>query len=497
MNKTLVRNTYFNYFKFINKMKKHLLLLSLVSIAITVFGQNSIPNGNFETWTSGTFDYPQNYQFTSNVDAFFRYMVPFNAVKTTDAFHGTYAVQINTVATATDTSFGYFLNINPNNGNPYTWSGGMPYTQKPTGIRGHYKYNVASADSATIIVSFSKAGINIGAYIYKIGGFHTSWNLFDFTFSPALSVIPDAVIFAAASSNIMASNGIPGSTLIIDSVSFTGVNSQPALMNGDFESWQTQTLYKPIDWYFENNQGDAILRTNDVVAGNFAIELKTFLGNNNNNQAAQAAQISTGYYDNSCHCMKGGYAFTNQIDTLAFYYKYAPANISDSACVSVSFIKYGSYIWGSGINLPSTTGNYKYMEIPFNTWQSPDSAIVQVQSSLWKDSALTYVGADLKIDEMHFKSQPLHTGIFNLKNDNTINIFPNPASENLTIKNPNTSMQNYVITIKNIQGQEVLNENINFSTTHSIDVGTLRNGVYILSLQNEKDNYVSKIVIKR
>ena len=58
-------------------------------------------------------------------------------------------------------------------------------------------------------------------------------------------------------------------------------------------------------------------------------------------------------------------------------------------------------------------------------------------------------------------------------------------------------MQNYVITINNIQGQEVLNENINFSTTHSIDVGTLRNGVYILSLQNEKDNYVSKIVIKR
>ena len=48
-------------------MKKNLLLLSLAIIAMTVaYGQSSIPNGNFEQWTSQSFDNPQNYPYTSN-----------------------------------------------------------------------------------------------------------------------------------------------------------------------------------------------------------------------------------------------------------------------------------------------------------------------------------------------------------------------------------------------------------------------------------------------
>ena len=150
-------------------MQKHLFLLSIAFTTFTAYGQSSIPNGNFETWTSSTYDYPQNYPSNSNSDNFLSHNLPPNVTKTIDAYHGTYAVQLTTNASATDTSFGYFLNTNPN-GPPSSWTGGMPYNQKPAGIRGYFKYNVALIDSATIIVTFSKSGSNIGSYFFKIGG---------------------------------------------------------------------------------------------------------------------------------------------------------------------------------------------------------------------------------------------------------------------------------------------------------------------------------------
>ncbi|MFH1005563.1 MAG: hypothetical protein V1781_08780 [Bacteroidota bacterium] len=363
-------------------MREQFFLLSLAFIAITAFGQNSIPNGNFETWTSGTYDYPQNYPYTSNADNFFRYQIPFNVTKTTNAYHGTYAVQLISNVSYGDTSFGYFINTRPNDKDINMWTGGIPYSQKPTGIRGYYKYNVATADSATIIAAFSKAGSNIGTYIFKIGGVHSTYTLFNLTFSPALPVIPDSVIFAASSSNIM-TNIVQGSTLILDSVSFTGVSSQPALMNGDFELWQSQTLYKLNNWYFEDYQENMMIRTTDKVAGDYAIELKTYLGNNNGNPCARAGRISTGYYPNNCHnnCTEmGGYPFSNKVDTLAFWYKYLPSG-NDSAEINLNFKKSGSNINQRGMRLHASA-NYKYVEMPFDIGQTPDTVIVDIQSSI-------------------------------------------------------------------------------------------------------------------
>ena len=478
-------------------MKKNLLLLLLAFIAITVFGQSSIPNGNFETWSSATFNYPKAYPFTSNSEDFFRYNLPFNVTKTTDAYHGTYAVQVASAANATDTAFGYFLNANPNSSNgPSSWTGGMAYNKKPTGIRGYYKYNTTS-DSATIIITFSKAGVNIGTYAYLMGGVHNTYKLFDFTFNPALTQTPDSVIFAAASNNVMVQHAIAGCILKIDSVSFTGVTAQPDSMNGDFESWRSRTIDSPDSWHVETSDGSGYNKTTDAAKGNYAVELKTYLGNMNNHPAAQSTMLSTGYYPSNCngYCPEqGGFAFTNQIDTLAFYYKYTPSG-NDSAMVNLSFVKGGQNIMGIGVNLHSAS-TYQYMELPFNLGQTPDSVIVNIQSSCWNDSLISFVGSDLKIDEIQFKSQPLSTGIFNYKNDNSISIFPNPAAKNITIEIPNITA-NYIVSIENTQGQEVLNKHINFATSHSIDVSSLSNGVYMMIIKSNGVTKYQKLIIQK
>jgi len=481
-------------------MKKNLLLFALVYFAVTAYGQNAIPNGNFETWNTVTYDYPQNYPYNSNYDVLYRYqsLLPFNVVKTTPAYHGNSALKLTTVSSSTENAIGYFINANPDNGNPYNWTGGMPYNQKPTGITGYYKYNVATGDTALIFAVFSKNGVNIGTYILPIGQLHTEYTSFNFTFSPALSATPDSVIFAATSSNIMANeNGVAGSELILDNVSFTGVTSQPEMMNGDFENWESQTNYTVANWY---NQGESegVTRTTDAYKGEYGIVLKTYMGTDqNSNPVARAGQIATGYYPKDCNgnCQQmGGYSFSNQIDTLAFWYKYTPSVITDSANIYLQFKKNGLPINGRSDKLPPSV-DYRYFEIPFNVYSEPDTVIVNIQSSSWEDMSVSSVGSVLTIDEVHFKSQPiLYTGLSAFVAKDQLSVFPNPSEGKFRIQNEAGIKQ---VIVYNILGKKVYSKIYsNLEKSNEIDLTKFQKGIYFLEIYNGTKKQTEKIVIQ-
>jgi len=412
-------------------MKKKVLILSVIvelSVGAVIAQTSSTPDGNFESWTTYTYDSPQNFVGNSNLKAFAD-TVPFNEVKTTDAYHGTYAIKLTTVITprvnngiGNDTIQGYFVNTNPNgNGGPSSWHNGFAYNQKPTGIRGYYKSAVVSPDNALILVFFYKGGSVIGQYIFPITGSQSAYTLFSYTFSPALTQNPDSVIMGAVSSDFRTSTiNRNGSMLQLDSVSFIGA-ATPTQFDGDFETWQTTTIKTPDNWVLSNGRigghnGNIITpgmsQTTDAVTGNYAIELTTFLDSTNNGHGgpnhavARAGAISTGYYPNNCNvnCQEqGGEPFTKQIDTLAFYYKYVPSG-SDSGQVSLNFKKNSTSINYNQTNLIASA-NYQYKEIPFNVGQVPDSVIIDIHSSTWSDTLTSFVGSDLKIDNIHFKSQ--------------------------------------------------------------------------------------------
>ena len=468
-------------------MKKILLLFFAVIITFAIQAQNPIPNGDFETWTSGTYNYPLGYPYTSNRQNFMRYSLPFNELRTTDSYHGTYAVEMMTNATAADTSGGYFVNTPDTEG--MSWHGGFPYTQTPTGVRGYYKYNVATADSGLVLAAFSKNGSSIGMYFFKVGGVKTDYTLFDFKFDPPLPMAPDSVIFAATSSNFLKFNGLPGSTLLIDSVSFTGVASQPALLNGDFESWQSETLYKPTGWYMEE-QGTQ--RTSDAFSGNWAVELTTTLGNENNAPAARTGRISTGYYSNSCNCMKGGLPYALSQDILEFQYKYTPAVPTDKANIFLSFKKNGLNIYGTGQELDPST-DYKYVEIPFNMGgMIPDTMMIEIQSSLWSNKTTDYVGAVLKIDDLNLKSQL--TGIKSETTNNIISLYPNPSSGKVKIRLSDSKLlDNGQIEIYNMTGKKVYGSEIKIQNS-DIDLTALPNGIYIVKIYDGVTVNTSKFV---
>lgn len=448
-----------------------------------ILPSTSTPNGGFENWTTVTYSNPANYPFTVNNDGIEKGVFPLTKVA---GYHGNYGVQIKSTVEA---GMGFFVNTKPASPNPSTWRGGIPYAQKPTGIRGYYKYNVTSGDYGVVYAVFLKNGTNIGIYPTQLSGLHDNYTLFDVDFSPALTQTPDSVVIAVLSSNPQ--NPKTGSTLVIDSITFKGVASQPALMNGDFEEWVDNSMDFANSWYAGNQDPQAVKKTTDAYKGMYAVELKTYLEEENGQPKAQAAQFMTGYNPDcptgNCNPL-GGYPFTNQSDALEFYYKYAPVG-NDVATVNLYFKDKMNPMnngWYAYHELP-VSSTYQYVEVPFNLTFTPDSVIIQFQSSK-NTLSMANIGSTLKIDEVVFRSQK--TTKLNNIFTKEITVFPNPTDKGFYLPK-DLIIEN--ITITDLKGVKVLTvKNVN----NYIDVSSLQRGMYIVQLYATDGIYKTKLIKK-
>lgn len=394
-------------------MKKHLLTLLTLLVSAVLFSQ-SIPNGGFEGWNTIVYENPLNYQ-SSNLSNDDGIQSPVNAVKTSDAFHGNYAIKLTTTLATNgiDTVFSYVANGDPGKNPP---RGGIAFNQLATGIRFHYKSNIMPNDSALVLVMFKKNGVSIGSYIYAVNATHTSYTLFSKTFSPALPMAPDTVVIGMASSFPFGASPHPklGNMLQVDSVSFTGVASQPADLNGDFESWQTISNSQILGWNINGQNEGGNYRTTDSYSGTYALELQTqtpsFGGG-----GVYSAFATTGHFTNGGP-PKGGYPYNKLVDTLVFYYKYLPADPNDSARIDLSFSLNGANNFGVQKFL-HVSGGYQMVQVPFsNPGTAPDSLIINISSSTYSTYPIpaSYIGSDLKIDNMYLKSQKMPVANFNI-----------------------------------------------------------------------------------
>ena len=477
------------------KVKKILLTLAIIClISFNLEAQTpSLPNGNFENWTTFISEIPKNYVWSSNTDAYRSGHQPY-VQKTSDAQHGNYAVKMTTNVSNGDTIPGIFVNITPKDDNPAFWRGGFAYDQKATGIHGYYKSDIAYPDTGFVIAFFYKAGQNIGQYGFHFYGKHTEYTPFSFDFLPALSVAPDTIIFGAGSSNYSDRRNIRnGSMLQLDNLTFTGVNSQPVLFNGDFETWETTTIDKPNNWFFSggsnNDYTGGAYKTSDAKAGNSAIKLITYLDDRQNHSVAQGGRISTGWYPDNCNgnCYEqGGFPFTKKVDTLAFWYKYIPVGNTE-ADVQVTFKKNGNNIRNIGTN-PAPSSTYKYVEIPFSLDEFPDSVILDIQSSQWQDSTVSFVGTTLTIDEIHFKSQKLTTGLNELTNIDAFVIFPNPTHNMINIP---ILFQGETYEIYNVNRKLI---EFGYCDSNQIDLTKIESGFYFLEISTKEKQHSYKFI---
>lgn len=472
-------------------MNKSLPFIALLLISSAALAQTSLPNGNFENWNSRSFAGPANYN-SSNQESI-QDNLPFGCIRSTDAFHGNSALQLLTVSGGSDTAYGYIVNGNPED-DPQNWHGGIPCSVKPSGIRGYYKCDIKTGDTAWIIVAFSKNGVNIGTYFYPFYGQKNSYTLFQHNFAPALSQTPDSMIFAAVSSDVLHEMAVSGSTITLDSISLTGTPTQPADLNGDFESWNTYTQETPTGWYVNDSRELQQYRSNEAYQGLSAIKLVSILRTDGGQQRTNGSRVGTGYYPRNCNnCQEmGGYPFNRNTDTLMFWYKYAPAG-NGKAQMYVGLKKNGSNIWGNGMEL-SASAAYQYAEMPISAGQTPDTLLVNFESSRWEDSAVIHAGSILIVDEVQLKSEPLRTGLNTPRSFRSISLYPNPASEILSI---HIHLQNAVaLRITDLQGREMKTLKINGQNLQ-ISVVDLPEGLYLAEITDRNGSvYTQRFSIR-
>ena len=173
-----------------------------------------LPNPSFETWSSNSTE-TCDYWFTLN--QFVSQMGFQNAVKTTDAYAGSYAMEMTT-------------NFNPPGGdtipsfisvglidvmNPTTPFQPIPYNASPTTLSGAYKYAAVNGDQAAIQAVFYENGNPIGTISEPLTNQSTYTT---FSVPVTLTGTPDSLIFIAFSGNN------PGSVLKLDELSLSGGN---------------------------------------------------------------------------------------------------------------------------------------------------------------------------------------------------------------------------------------------------------------------------------
>lgn len=80
-------------------------------------------------------------------------------------------------------------------------------------------------------------------------------------------------------------------------------------------------------------------------------------------------------------------------------------------------------------------------------------------------------------------------GINHIRKDDLVSIFPNPTKDKITIQFPNTNIS-FLIKLQNAIGQTLL-----ISQSNVIDVKSIPNGIYFLTIDADEKHFVKKVIV--
>jgi hypothetical protein len=92
------------------------------------------------------------------------------------------------------------------------------------------------------------------------------------------------------------------------------------------------------------------------------------------------------------------------------------------------------------------------------------------------------------------KYSGVSTGLNEAFTNNKLKITPNPTNSSITLTMP--SLKNSTVSITTLTGTEVGTYTTQNTSTHTIDISHLANGVYFVSLKSEEGMVTKKIIKK-
>lgn len=268
--------------------------------------------------------------------------------------------------------------------------------------------------------------------------------------------------------------------------SFFATNAQQ-LPNASFETWTSPN--NPDGWgTWESAIGAPLgLATKDTavkVLGAASVKVKTDSVQAGPSKRLIAGLVSAGSISYAPPVVSFlGVPFTYRPDTLFFLYKYAPV-LTDSAYVEIEVSGTTTTLLAGGLSLPSTAGQWFEVGLPLTaqiTAGAVDSIRVFFSSSV--PGTTGFAGTVLNVDGVRFGYVTLPNAIQELADKLDVSIYPNPASELLTISTAE-STEGFTVTVADVTGKIVAAQNLQGNRT-TIDVSEFANGTYIYRIADK------------
>jgi hypothetical protein len=166
--------------------------------------------------------------------------------------------------------------------------------------------------------------------------------------------------------------------------------------------------------------------------------------------------------------------------------------------VDISQNNWWNYSYDSTINLIGY--EWKYLNYQTFQWELTDSLCyftTDTNGAVFKLIFTGFEGTSTGIINFTLEQlgqlsvEDVDLGVENIK------IFPNPAHDQLTIELRGENIKNNLeVQIINLAGQTVRSERINNLNFHQTEVGDLEAGVYLISIGNDDDRVVQKIIVQ-
>ncbi|REJ84876.1 MAG: T9SS C-terminal target domain-containing protein [Bacteroidetes bacterium] len=455
-------------------MKKFLLILLLFSFCKKTIKAQPIPNADFENWTLTPYSEPDGW-FTSGIFNLLEHGV----INVTQVPGNTgSAIRMETVVVGGDTLEAVITNTF---GDPLSGEGGVPFSQQATDIEGMYRFNLPGNDSALLLVIFKNNGTIISTDIFKIRGSGSQMTFAPFSFPVSLASMPDSVIIAATSSNLISNTGVEhGSWLELDDLRFTGPGVTQQIPNADFENWMNKSYDIADGW---SNYTIGISRSSDSHSGNYAMRMENMYFDG----MVQMASVTSGEITNTG--TNAGHPYSQLSDTLRGYYKYVTSG-SDSATIIVSLSNAGALVGWNILLLPPASA-YTFFEMPFDAAILPDSIRLDIYASSFPYDQMID-GSALYIDHLSLSSLSTFIRNSDSNNDSPALAYPNPFHDKLRFTSVNKSF-NTTYRIFDTGGSLLKELN---SSTSEFNAEDLAPGLYILEMRSE-DSVTRQKLIRR
>lgn len=188
----------------------NLIIILSLSFGLAI-GQEQVDNGDFETWSDNNNAPP----WTS-----YNYLFGSTAEKTSDSYHGDFAVRMETADLFGEKIPG-FISLGNINTESFMPTGGIPFSSRPTGISLYYKYQPAETDTMLVFAALTKWNSaenqtdTIGLTGFFSGDNKTEYSKLQLPFAYFSEETPDTINIGFLSSFM---NPKAGSTLFVDSL---------------------------------------------------------------------------------------------------------------------------------------------------------------------------------------------------------------------------------------------------------------------------------------